>query len=317
MLRRNTSKRLVLALVSSQTGPTSGRTIAELLGRTTQYTKYRKHLLTLWREGKLTRSTKEYNSQYYYLPTTTKTTTLLGKQSVMFVPHENNSEGRTFKHRILTALDANGPLNVRQMCSSLQQIFDGTFQRKINFHLQDLFKQKKVRRTQTHPIYYYTNPQHALQLSKKTYSIPATITSILQNENTSFFSEELLERLKQQHISAKASAVSLALRRLAQQGKIISSRTKFGARSAQCGFLYAMNREAITSRFIKTISAECQELISHNTISSSELKSALGKSDVITHMFAQRLAQEIPEFELATDSNIPHTFTLIRKAHNA
>ncbi|HIG92807.1 TPA: hypothetical protein HA242_06750 [Candidatus Woesearchaeota archaeon] len=290
-------KQLVLALLSLEKKPLSSSQLAQLLGKsdTNTINLVRHDLLNFWKKGVIVRSEKEIGLEYYYYFGTKKQESTLFNQKVAFSAYSEKKNSRNLKAQIKAILEQNGPLTVKEVCAQLTSNFDLDFLKKINFHLQDLYKKQEVLRL-SKPYQYYVPPQDAQKVSTTKASIPTLLLSIIQEKKTAQFTSELVQELEQRGITPKLSTVSIALQRLCRQQILVSSKTKFGTRSSKTGYLWALDATKITRRFWQELPVGIPELLTAKTVSVREICNVLKVSPANALRTMERVARELPEF---------------------
>ena len=298
-------KQLVLAILRSKLE--SKKTlapsqIAGILGKTDKNTinLVRHYLLDLWKNGVLIRSEREIGLEYYYFFGKKDRIFSFNGQKIVFAAYSEKVDSRNIKAQIKHLLQTKGPLAVTEVCAELKPNFDLAFQKKINFHLQDLFKKGEVLRS-SKPYQYYLSQTDALNVSKIKASVPTILLTTLRENKNAFFTSELVEELKKKGITPKLSTISLALQRLCRQQIIVSSKTKFGTRSSKTGYLWAAHQEEIKHRFWQELSPTVQKLLSAEIVSVNDVGQALKISPSNALRWMKRVSVELPEFEFAPE----------------
>ncbi|GEM_PF-4537386 len=250
MPRVSQEKQLARQLVLSQKQAFTAKELAQSIGSETKnkVNLARHYLLEFWKQGIVVRSQQEINLEYYYAAKnpgeTTQILSVNGRQT-SFIAYSLENDSSQIKPRILEQLDEHKLLSVREICTLLRPEFDITFLRKINFHLQDLLKNKVISRSGTRPFYYSLTPITLAAVSNKPCSLPCSILEILTKKKIGFRQQELVAALSKQKIECTPVSVSTALGRLSTAGTIFRSEKQAGSRTQNPGFLYAISQESL------------------------------------------------------------------------
>jgi hypothetical protein len=294
----SSDREVSLSTLKLEKRPITASHVAILLRKPTKQfaNQVSKHLLYLWRAGKIVRSSQQLDGEYYYYYSTKSQTFSIKSQRIEFVTYKKKIDSRSLKGKIKSLLKKEGPLSVKEVAFSFRQDSDLTFIKKINFHLQDLYKQGKLLRS-SKPYRYYIAVEDISKIDDSKSSVPTLVEGILASTKAALFTSEIIGELRKLNVTPKLSTVSLALKRLSRQTKIVSSKTQFGTRGSNTGYIWAVSSQAIRDRFVQELPASVRELLRKDRITGREISDALAISPTNAQRLLERISQEL-EFEL-------------------
>lgn len=299
------NKQLVLALLRTGKSSSSPSQIARKLEKRDKNSinLIRHYLLDFWRKGVLIRSEREIALEYYYFFGKNEQKFSLHHQKVLFRRYQKEFNSRDLKKRILEIIEQKGPLTVKEICQALKPRFDLPFLKKINFHLRDLYLQKQVLRS-SKPYQYHLHRKEEKNISETKASVPTLLLSIITKKKAALFTSELIKEIEQKGVLVNLSTVSVALKRLCRQQKIVSSKTQFGTRSSKTGYLWALQQKEIVDRFWKELPIEAQELLRQDQVPIREICNVLKLSPVNALRWMRRISAELPQFVFDSEKRI-------------
>ena len=287
-------RELALSRLKLEKRPLTSSQIAILLRKPTKQfaNQLSKHLLYLWRAGKITRSAKQIRKEYYYFHSANAQHLSVKDQKIDFIAYRKKLDSRNLKKKIIKILVQNAPLTVKEITHKIKPDFDLAFLKKINFHLQDLYTKKKLLRS-SKPYRYYLKEDDKKSIDDSKSSVPALVADILLKSKTALFTSEIISELKKRSIPTKLSTVSIALKRLKEHDKILSSRTQSGTRNKKTGYIWALSGASIRERFIKELPAAVKELLIKDTITDRDICNALCISPANSKSWLERISAEL------------------------
>lgn len=289
------NKQLVLAILKQQRRAFTPRQIAQKLGKSDKNSLnlIRHYLLDFWRKGPCIRSEREIALEYHYFFGKKERDFLFEDQKIRFVRYNQELNSGDLKKKITELLRAQGPLTVKEISALVKPDFNLTFLKKINFHLQDLYLKKQIVRS-SKPYQYYISKKDTPKISEEKASLPTLLLHSITKHKKALFTSELIQELGRKGIKGKLSTISLALQRLCRQQKIVSSKTRFGTRSAKTGYLWALTPKQVQARFRQELPLEVQKLLHQNEISLREFCTALKISPANARRWMSKISAELP-----------------------
>ncbi len=244
---------LALGLLSLESAP---KTLEEL-HNSALFTGHSKQSLSLalqllFEKKLIIRSSTKIGGRYYYFLSGKEQQISLAGSIEKFVLYSKENSSTGLRKRIVQVIEEeNIALKLSDIAKRLNPQYTEVFLKKVQFHLRKLVEQGTLSRTGKPYQYYITEREHVVAVDTKKQSLPEQILSLLQSRKTALASSEIFDILNTHQTQAKPAALSLALKRLTQSGRLHKSSIRLGARSKVRGHLFAVNSEAIELRLKK------------------------------------------------------------------
>ena len=211
----------------------------------------------LWQRGLILRSSNKISGKYFYFLSKDEQRFSIAGSMEKFVQFSPEMKSKKLKQRILEIIETeNIALKLSDIAVRLNPQYDNKFLKKIQFHLRSFVESKKISRTGKPFQYFLSRRENIVAIDSKKASVPEQILKLFQERNSALASSEISEILNSNSLQAKPAALSLALTRLTQSGRLQKSSTRLGARSEIRGHLFAKRKNLIDVRLasIKEVS---------------------------------------------------------------
>jgi Fe2+ or Zn2+ uptake regulation protein len=247
------TQQLVLGLLSLEQTPVSLEQLhnsVQFIGQSIQNLSLA--VRTLWENGQIIRSSKKINGRYYYFLSNEEMALSVNETLVKFNQYKNHKESTHIKERIkLILLKSKVALRLKDICIAFDEKYDDILMKRIQFHLKSLVNSSEVSRQERPFQYYLSNKKNSISINSSKLSIPEQIVLILQGKNQALASSEIADILNSNSMQVKPAALSLALNRLYNSGRIHKSSIRLGARRKIRGHLFALDSKLIEQRLKK------------------------------------------------------------------
>ncbi len=206
-------------------------------------------LLKLWQRGLILRSSNQINGRYLYFLSNTKQRFSIAGSLEKFVLYSKEMSSKNLKKRILEIIETeNIALKLSDIALRLNPKYDKKFLKKIQFHLRSFVESKQISRTGKPYQYYISSRENIVAIDSKKTSLPEQILKLFQERNYALASSEISDIINATTLQAKPAALSLALARLTQSGRLQKSSMRLGARGEIRGHLFANKKTMIDAR---------------------------------------------------------------------